>query len=189
MERILFDDVPHFHPASFPDMASRTITVGAVSKEYRMIGWRIGWIVAPPEVVNDIGLVTISNVACPVGIAQAAAVAALRAPDSELASAALKWQRRRDIVLQELAGLPIVKPQGGWSLLMDVSKFGLNAVEASKRLFDAGRIAVTPMSGWGSLRSDNFIRLVFSNEPVHRLLGLRRRVIGALELSRTGTRP
>jgi hypothetical protein len=41
------------------------------------------------------------------------------------------------------------------------------------------------MTGWGSRRSDNFIRLVFSNEPVHRLLGLRQRVGAALEVSRT----
>jgi aspartate/methionine/tyrosine aminotransferase len=187
MERILFDNTPHYHPASFEDMANRTITVGAVSKEYRMIGWRVGWIVAPPEILNDIGLVSLSNVVCPVGIAQAAAVVALRAPDSEVAAAALKWQRRRDVVLQELAGFPIVKPQGGWSLLMDVSSFGLSGAEASRRLLDRGKIAVTPMTGWGTQRSDNFVRLVFSNEPVHRLLGLRQRVNAALESSRTGS--
>ena len=62
MERILFDGLEPIHPASFPGMSERTITVGAVSKEYRMIGWRVGWIVAPPGAVDDIGLVTISNV-------------------------------------------------------------------------------------------------------------------------------
>src|SRR5579859_5337110 len=94
MERILFDGAPHVHPASFAGMAERTITVGAVSKEYRMIGWRVGWIVAPPSIINDIGLVTISNVVCPVGIAQAGATIALRAPDSDIAAAAAEWQRR-----------------------------------------------------------------------------------------------
>ena len=47
MERILYDGRPLIHPASFPQMRERTITVGAASKELRMIGWRIGWIVAP----------------------------------------------------------------------------------------------------------------------------------------------
>jgi aspartate/methionine/tyrosine aminotransferase len=42
MERILYDKLEYVHPASFPGMAERTITVGSVSKEYRMIGWRIG---------------------------------------------------------------------------------------------------------------------------------------------------
>jgi len=61
MGRVLYDGLPYMHPASFPGMAQRTITVGSVSKEYRMIGWRVGWIVAPPRIINDIGLVAISN--------------------------------------------------------------------------------------------------------------------------------
>lgn len=180
MERILFGGVQHVHPASFPGMADRTITVGSVSKEYRMIGWRVGWIVAPPAIVDDIGLVNISNVVCNVGIAQTAAAVALAAPPSDLAEAVAEWQRRRDVILQELEGLPVVKPQGGWSLLMDVSPFGLTGAEASQRLLERGKIAATPMTGWGSPRSNNFVRFVYSNEPVNRLLGLRARVELAL---------
>jgi aspartate/methionine/tyrosine aminotransferase len=180
MERVLFDNAERWHPASFPGMDEQTITVGAVSKEYRMIGWRVGWIVAPPEVVGEIGLVSISNVACPVGIAQAAAVVALRTPDSEILSANGKLQRRRDVMLQELEGFPVVRPRGGWSLLMDVSPFGVSGEQASARLLERGKIAATAMTGWGSVRSDRYVRFVFSNEPVHRLLGLRERVVAAL---------
>lgn len=180
MERILFDGAEHVHPASFPGMADRTITVGSVSKEYRMIGWRVGWIVAPPAIINDIGLVNISNVVCPVGIAQTAATLALRTPDADIAAATAAWQHRRDVLLQELAGFPIVKPQGGWSMLMDVSIFGLTGAEASARFLARSKIAATAMTGWGSKRSDHFLRLVFSNEPVHRLRGLRARVEAAL---------
>ncbi len=182
MERILFDGAEHVHPASFPGMAERTITAGSVSKEYRMIGWRIGWIVAPPSIVDDVGLVNISNVVCNVGIAQAAAAVALFAPDSDVVAATARWQRRRDVVLEELAGFPVVKPQGGWSMLMDVSGFGLTGAEASARLLEKGKIAATPMTGWGNPRSDAFIRFVFSNEPVARLKGLRSRVEAALSL-------
>ena len=180
MERILFDGLEYMHPASFSGMAQRTITVGAVSKEYRMIGWRIGWIVAPPAIIDDIGLVNISNVVCPVGIAQAAATVALQAPDADIAAASAEWQSRRDIILQELDGLPIVKPQGGWSMLLDVSGFGLTGAEASQRLLEKGKIAATAMTGWGSERSANFVRFVFSNEPVSRLRGMRERVEAAI---------
>ena len=180
MERILFDGLDSLHPAAFPGMAQRTITVGAVSKEYRMIGWRVGWIVAPPAIIDDIGLVNISNVVCPVGIAQAAATVALQAPDTDIAAASAEWQRRRDTMLHELEGFPIVKPQGGWSMLLDVSGFGLTGAEASRRLLEKGKIAATAMTGWGSERSANFVRFVFSNEPVSRLRGLRERVEAAL---------
>lgn len=180
MERILFDGLDSMHPASFPGMARRTITVGAVSKEYRMIGWRVGWIVAPPAIIDDIGLVNISNVVCPVGIAQAAATVALQAPDTDIATASAEWQNRRDTILHELEGFPIVKPQGGWSMLLDVSGFGLTGAEVSQRLLEKGEIAATAMTGWGSERSANFVRLVFSNEPVSRLRGLQGRVEAAL---------
>jgi len=180
MERILFDGLDSIHPTSLPGMARRTITVGAVSKEYRMIGWRVGWIVAPPAIIDDIGLVNISNVVCPVGIAQAAATAALQAPDADIAAASAEWQHRRDTILHELEGFPIVKPQGGWSMLLDVSGFSLTGAEASQRLLEKGKIAATAMTGWGSERSANFVRFVFSNEPVSRLRGLRERVEAAL---------
>ena len=145
-----------------------------------MIGWRVGWIVAPPAIIDDIGLVNISNVVCPVGIAQAAATVALQAPDTDIAAASAEWQRRRDTMLHELEGFPIVKPQGGWSMLLDVSGFGLTGEEASQCLLEKGKIAATAMTGWGSERSANFVRFVFSNEPVSRLRGLRERVETAL---------
>ncbi len=183
MERILFEGLEHVHPASFPGMQERTITVGSVSKEYRMIGWRVGWIVAPPSIANDIALVNVSNVVSPVGIAQEAAAAALRTPDSDIAAAVASWSRRRDLMLQELEGLPVVRPQGGWSLLMDVSGFGMSSAEASERLLALGKVAATPMEGWGSHGAGNYIRFVFSNERVHRLLGLRERITISLGLN------
>jgi N-succinyldiaminopimelate aminotransferase len=181
MERILYDRLEYVQPASFPGMAERTITVGSVSKEYRMIGWRVGWIVAPPRIINDIGLVTISNVVCPVGIAQKAATIALRTPDSDIASVTEEWQRRRDKILEELQAFSVVKPQGGWSMLMDASPFGLTGAEFSRRLLEKGKVVATAMTGWGSQRSDHFIRFVFSNEPVERLKGLRDRIEAAIE--------
>lgn len=180
MERILFDGLASLHPASFPSMADRTITVGSVSKEYRMIGWRVGWIVAPPSIIDDIALVSISNVVCNVGIAQRAAAVALRSPTSELDAATAIWQARRDVILGELEEFGVIKPSGGWSLLLDTSELGMTAIEASDRLLDRGKVAATPMTGWGGERASRFLRLVFSNEPVDRLEGLGARFEAAL---------
>lgn len=77
MERILYDGAAHIHPASLEGMRDRTITVGSVAKEQRMIGWRIGWVVGPERAIADIGLVGLSNVVCQVGIGMPGAQAAL----------------------------------------------------------------------------------------------------------------
>ena len=146
-----------------------------------MIGWRTGWIVAPPKIINDIGLITMSNVVCPVGIAQKAATIALQTPDSDIASVTEEWQRRRDKLLEELQGFSVVKPQGGWSMLIDASTFGLSGGELSKRLLEKSQIVATAMTGWGSKGSDQFVRFVFSNEPVERLHGLGDRLKAAID--------
>jgi N-succinyldiaminopimelate aminotransferase len=180
MERILYDDRPYLHPASLPGMAERTITVGSVSKEYRMIGWRVGWIVGPEAIMADIGLVGIYNVVTPVGLTQGAAATALQAKDDGVAAAVIEWQRRRDVIVEELVGLPLVPAAGGWSMLLDVGAMGHDSFTASGRLLKRGKIAATPMRDWGAINSDQFVRLVFSNEPVERLRGIGARVQIAL---------
>jgi N-succinyldiaminopimelate aminotransferase len=183
MERILYDDLPVIHPASFPGMAERTITVGSVAKEYSMIGWRVGWVVGPENLIADIARVSIYNVVSPVGLTQSGAAAALRSPDDYVTNAVAEWQRRRDVVLEELDGLPLVTPQGGYSLLLDTGRMGTKSFAASERLLKLGKIAATPMRDWGEVNSDQFVRFVFSNEPVERLSGIRARVDAALNNS------
>jgi len=127
MERIRFDGRPPSHPAAYPGLAGRTITVGSASKELRMIGWRVGWVVGPAEILADIKLVGLTNVIGQVGIAQAAVAAALSAPGAEadVAAATAVWQRRCETVLEQLAGYPAVPPNGGWSMLVDTGPLGL----------------------------------------------------------------
>ncbi len=180
MERILYTDEPVLHPARLDGLAERTVTVGCVSKEYRMIGWRVGWIVGPTDIMNDIGLVSLTNVVCQVGIAMPGAAAAVTAPDDGIAAATATWRARRDLILSELHDLPAVRPDGGWSLLIDTMALGMPPAEASKRLFDLGRVAATPMTGWGDDgRAGRYLRFVFANEPVERLAGIRDRVRAA----------
>jgi aspartate/methionine/tyrosine aminotransferase len=179
MERILFDDRPYRHPASFPDMADRVVHVGCVTMEQRMIGWRIGWIVSPADVADDMARAHIYNGLTPGGIAQAGAVAALHAPPEDLAGAVAEWERRRDAMLDQLKGLPAVRPAGGWSLLMDVEALGSSAPDLSRALVEQ-KVAATPMTTWGERVSPRYIRFVFSNEPVERLTQLGERLRAAL---------
>ncbi|PMS35538.1 aspartate/methionine/tyrosine aminotransferase [Trinickia symbiotica] len=175
MERIVFDGREIVHPAGLPGMRERTITVGSVSKEYRMIGWRVGWIVGPASIMNDVRLVSLSNVVCQVGIAMPGATAAITATDDGVAAAVAEWESRRDFLMAELADLPVVRPHGGWSLLVDTRSLGIEPADASRLLLAHGKIAATPMTNWGPT-ADRYLRLVFSNEPVSRMRDVRERI-------------
>ena len=172
MERILFDNRKVIHPASFPGMRDKVITVGSASKEYRMIGWRVGWVVGPAEIVADVARVSISNVVCQTGIAMGAVATAINDADDGIAAFVGELQARRDLIIGELSDFRVIPPQGGWSLLVDVSPLGLDGPEASKLLLERGKIAATPMINWGTSHCANYVRLVFSNEPVERLRGI-----------------
>jgi aspartate/methionine/tyrosine aminotransferase len=180
MEHILYDGRRPVHPAAIDGLAERTITVGAASKELRMIGWRVGWIVAPRPFIPDLALVNLSNVVVPVGIAQRAVAAALALPEDDVRSAVAEWERRRDALLDELAGLPVVKPGGGWSMLLHTAALGLSGAEASRQLFERASVATTPMDGWGERHGAGWLRFVFANEPVERIRGCGQCIRAAL---------
>jgi aspartate/methionine/tyrosine aminotransferase len=177
-EGVLFDGRPVRHPAALPGMRDRTVTVSS-PWDKRMIAWRVGWVVAPGELVNDVSRVQIYNSVVASGFSQIGVRAALGAPDEEQAAANAEWQRRRDETLRQLDGLPAVRPAGGWSLVLDVAALGLDCAEASSRLLEQ-KVAATPMRGWGGDVADRHVRFVFSNEPVERLALLGERVRRAL---------
>jgi aspartate/methionine/tyrosine aminotransferase len=178
-EGVLFDGRPIRHPAALSGMRDLTVTVGAPSFEQRMIAWRVGWVVAPGELVNDVSRVHIYNGLVPSGFAQIGTRVALSASDEDLATTNAELQRRRDETLRQLDGLPVTRPAGGWSLLLDVAALGLNCVDVSERLL-AEKVAATPMRSWGGEMADRHVRFVFSNEPVQRLGLLGDRVRRAL---------
>jgi N-succinyldiaminopimelate aminotransferase len=180
MEGIVYDGAPILHPVAYPGMRERTIIVGTVSMEQRMIGWRIGWIVAPAAVMADLSMVHIYNGIVAGGFAQAGAVAALTAPDDGLAASVAEWQRRRDAVCAQLPGLPMIKAAGGWSQILDARALGVEPAALSSALLSHG-VAATPMTGWGGGIADRHIRFVFSREPVERLGLLGRRFASALD--------
>jgi aspartate/methionine/tyrosine aminotransferase len=178
-ESVLFDGRPIRHPAGLPDMRDRTVTVGAPTLEQRMIAWRVGWVVAPGELVNDVSRVQIYNGLVPSGFAQIGTRVALGLPDDHLEAANAEMERRRDETLRQLDGLPAVRPAGTWSLLLDVAALGLDCLDVSDRLLEE-KVAATPMRGWGGEIADRHVRFVFSNEPVERLALLGERVRRAL---------
>ena len=180
MERILFDDRKVIHPATFSGMRDKVITVGSASKEYRMIGWRVGWVVGPAAIVADVARVSISNVVCQTGIAMGAVATAITADDDGIAASATELQARRDLIIEELHDFDVIPPHGGWSMLVDVSSAGYDGATASRLLLDKAKIAATPMVNWGGPHCEKYVRLVFSNENLQRLSGIGDRFRKAL---------
>ena len=181
-EGVLYDGRTVTHPAALDGMRDRTVTIGCPTLEQRMIAWRIGWVVAPGELVNDVSRVHIYNGLVPSGFNQIGTRVALTLADDGLAAANAEWQRRRDETLRQLEGLPAVRPAGAWSLLLDVAALGLDCAQVSDALLEQ-KVAATPMRGWGGEIADRHVRFVFSNEPVERLALLGERVRNALSAS------
>jgi aspartate/methionine/tyrosine aminotransferase len=169
MERLLFDERVLIHPLHFEGMAQRTVVVGSLSKEHRMIGWRVGWVCGPAATVEDVGWVHVYNTTMPTAIARSAATAVLRGDQGHVQECVDELQRRRDCILDGLPQWPFIRPAGGWSLLLDVGTLGFTPEEASRVLLEEAAIAATGMTGWGDAVAAHHVRFVFSAEPLDRL--------------------
>ncbi|HEX2031357.1 MAG TPA: pyridoxal phosphate-dependent aminotransferase [Actinomycetota bacterium] len=179
MEGFVFGGRPVIHPAAFPGMRDRVVTVGSVSCEFRMIGWRVGWIVADMETADACGVVHLYNGLLASPFSQAGAVAALRSPHEDFDAQVQELERRADAMMSQLEGLPAVRPEGGWSLLLNTREMGIDPQDASARLLEH-KVAATPMTVWGKTVAPDHLRLVFSNEPVERIEMLGERLRRAL---------
>ena len=175
MERILFDNRQVIHPATIPGMENYTITIGSLSKEYRMVDWRIGWTIAPKRLIPTLAKAHIYNVVTATGIAQWAAMEALNEPTSAFLHCCERWEKRRDIINQELVNYQMIPAAGGWSQILDVSTLGMDAQTAAQKLRELGKVNTTPMNHWGLKNSSQFLRLVFSNESEERLRSIGER--------------
>jgi aspartate/methionine/tyrosine aminotransferase len=169
-------------------MAERTVVVGSLSKEHRMIGWRVGWVVGPADTVSDSGWVHVYNTTMPVAISRFAATAVLRGDQGHVAECVAELERRRDTMLAGLPGWPFVSAAGGWSMLLDVASLGFEPEEASQILLDDAQIAATGMRGWGDEVAARYVRFVFSAEPVERLETIPERVAGTKLAEAVSTR-
>ena len=173
IDKIVFDGNKVTNPATLPGMRDRTVTIGSVSKNYNMMGWRVGWAAGPAELLRPIENVHIFNGIMPSGITQAGAAAALAGPQGWVKDAVREYQRRRDVLLArlgEIKKIEATKPEGGYYFLANIGRLGVKSPEFCVRLLKETSVATTPMVAWGS---DGFgydhVRFIFTNEPVNRL--------------------
>jgi N-succinyldiaminopimelate aminotransferase len=166
LDKIVFDGAKNLNIASLPGMKGRTLVVGSVSKNYNMIGWRIGWVAADRRIIEAVAKVHIYNAVAPSGIAQAGAAAALLGPQDCVREFVRTYQRRAAVLAEGLGGIKritVVQPSGGWFLIANIKLLGLDSYAFSERLLREGKVAVTPMRDWGRVNGEGYVRFIFSN--------------------------
>ena len=101
-EKLLYGH-KHISLASVSDMAQRTITVNGFSKAYAMTGWRLGYAVAPPKILNRMSIVQQHTISHPTSFAMWGGLAAIKGDQSCVEMMRQEFVRRRDYLMTELA--------------------------------------------------------------------------------------
>jgi aspartate aminotransferase len=120
---LVYDGFKHVSLAQIaPDLAARMIIIDGVSKTYAMTGWRIGWTIAPKEIISAMDLVQGQSTTNATAIAQHAAVAALTGPQASVEEMRAKFEKRRDVMvagLNKVPGIRCRKPEGAFYAFAD----------------------------------------------------------------------
>jgi aspartate aminotransferase len=141
---------------------SHIIAVNGVAKLYGMTGFRIGWVVAPRQLVKVMTNVLAQTTSCVSPIAQAAAEGALNGLQSVVDALRLQIQNNREIVLQEMKtfnGARLIPPKGTFYALPDLRAFNNNSVEVSKFLLKKAMVVTVPGKEFGM---EGHIRISFA---------------------------
>jgi len=169
-EHILYDGVEHIPMMQIPGMRDRTILVNSLGKTYSVTGWRVGWVLASPDLTDSIRKV---HDFLTVGAAhplQIAGVTALSLPEDYYTDLAEKYRERRDTLMKILsrAGFRCFQPQGAYYMMTDISGFGFADDTAfSRYLVETIGVAAVPGSCFFSNSSDGdqLIRFCFPKKP------------------------
>lgn len=158
-ERIYFKGTgaPSFLDIAEPE--DRLFVVNSFSKAWSMTGWRLGWIVAPPECLDDLAKLTEYNVSCATTFVQHAGIVAVRDGEPFVQDAVQRYARARDLVYDTLNALPSVtapRPSGGFYAFFRVEG-ETDSMALAKRVLAQTGVGLAPgiafgPSGEGSLR-------------------------------------
>lgn len=168
-ERLYYDGAGTATAPSFLDLASReerVIVVNSFSKAWLMTGWRLGWLVAPAALMDDLGKLIEYNTSCAPVFVQRAGMAALREGEAFTASLVADLRASRDHLVRALSPLPGVQvkaPPGAMYLF-----FSLPGAEHSlalcKALVREAGLGLAPGSAFGP-EGEGFVRWCYACEP------------------------
>ena len=182
---LLYGDAKFFQPATIsPEVRAHTIIIDGVSKAYSMTGWRVGFTAAPKEVVEAMATLQGQSTTHAASMAQAAALAAIEGPTTDLEMMRLEFDKRRKAMvksLREIPGVKCVEPKGAFYAFPDLNAFiGKKTPEGKKiendgqlceYLIEGARVAVVPGSAFGA---PGFVRLSYATSMKNVEEGVRR---------------
>lgn len=163
-ERIIYDGRVHKTLAALPDMKERTIVLNGMSKSFAMTGWRLGYLVGPAGIVEEILKVQQHLVTCAASFTQVAGVAALEGGyDCVDAMVAEYDKRRRSITaaLNSIPGISCPLPEGAFYLFPRIDFKDMTSFELAKHLLDKAHVAVTPGLAFGDA-GEGCVRLTYA---------------------------
>ncbi len=139
--------------AALPGMAERTVILDGFSKSYCMTGWRLGYGILPPPLVDIFGLYNLNIFSCPTTFNQYGGLAAIQGSQEAVRAMVDEYRRRRDFVvdrLNRMRGVKCLIPGGAFYAFPDIRGTGLSCEELARRLLDEAGVAALPGTGFGA---------------------------------------
>lgn len=174
-ERLAFGtpSAPSFLPLVDPE--DRVVSANSFSKAWRMTGWRLGWMAAPPELVERLGVLLEYNTSCAPDFVQSAAVTALETGEPHVAELREELAAARERLLGALGALPGVEapwPDGGMYAFFRLAGCK-DSLALAKRLVEEAGLGLAPGSAFGE-DGEGWLRWCFAARPEKLEEGLRR---------------
>ena len=145
------DNPKHISMAQIEGMRERTVVINSLSKTYSVTGWRVGYVIAPPDISGAIRKVHDFLTVGAANPLQQAGAYALSLPEKYYNGLQKEYQSKRDFIIPVLqnAGFKCEMPQGAYYVMTDISDFGFaNDVEFTKHLIREIGVAVVPGSSF-----------------------------------------
>ncbi|HEY3002613.1 MAG TPA: pyridoxal phosphate-dependent aminotransferase [Kribbellaceae bacterium] len=158
-------DGTHHSVLDVDGMAERTVLLDGWSKTFAMTGWRLGFGVLPPALVEPVTRLVINSVSCTSAFSQHAAIAALEGPWDDVERMATAFRERRDVIVSGLRAVPgvsCVQPGGAFYAFPNVRELGMSAAALSGRLLDVAGVACLPGTAFGSY-GEGYLRFSYAN--------------------------
>jgi aminotransferase len=155
--------VQHTCFASLPGVKDNTILLGGFSKAYAMTGWRIGYAVAPREIIAAMTKIHQYTIMSAPTAAQVAAIEALKTGESDVVEMVEDYNRRRKFIVKGLneIGLACFEPKGAFYAFPSIAVTGMTSEEFSERLLKEEKVAVVPGSAFGKC-GEGYIRCCYA---------------------------